>query len=102
MSNISDRLNKMTQTLNSPRLAQVGYTEFLKVTPIKTGNAKRSTSLQGTQIRANYPYADVLDQGRGFRDGQMRGSEQAPEGMTKPTIEAIRNYVYQQTGMRLK
>jgi hypothetical protein len=102
MSNISDKLNKMTQTLNSQKLAQVGYTEFAKKTPVKTGNARRNTSLQGNQIKANYPYANVLDEGRSFRDGQMRGSEQAPIGMTDPAIAAIRQYVFQQTGIQLK
>ena len=102
MSNVSDRLNKMLSTLNSNQLAQVAYQEFIKNTPIKTGNAKRNTSLQGNQIIANYNYANVLDKGRGYRDGQMRGSEQAPQGMTKPTIEAVRTYFRQQSGMILK
>ena len=109
MSNISDRLNKVLETLNSNKLAQVAFQEFHKMTPInknpkaKTrGNARRSTRLSGNQIQANYPYANVLDQGRGFRDGQMRGSDQAPEGMTKPALEALRKYVLQQSGIRLK
>jgi hypothetical protein len=95
----------MLSTLNSNTLAQVAYQEFVKNTPIAKkngGNAKRSTSLQGNQIVANYNYANVLDKGRGYRDGQMRGSEQAPQGMTKPTIEAVRTYFRQQTGMILK
>jgi len=102
MSKTSDRLNQMLNTLNSNKLAQVGYQEFVKNTPVKTGNARRSTSLQGNQINANYNYAEVLDQGRGFRDGQMRGSVQAPRGMTEPTIEAIRLYFQQQTGIRIR
>jgi hypothetical protein len=92
----------MLSTLNSNKLAQVAYQEFVKNTPVKTGNAKRQTSLQGNQIIANYNYAEVLDLGRGFRDGQMRGSEQAPQGMTKPTIEAVRLYFQQQTGMKIR
>ena len=109
MSNISDRLNQTLNTLNSNKLAQVAYQEFYRVTPVNKdpkaknrGNAKRSTTLAGNRIQANYPYANVLDEGRGFRDGQMRGSEQAPIGMTQPAIEALRKYVYQLTGIKLK
>lgn len=63
--------------------------EFIKNTPRQTGNARRNTQVTDREITADYPYAAVLDQGRGFRDGQMRGSQQAPQGMTKPTIEFI-------------
>lgn len=75
------------------------YQEFVKNTPIKYGNAKRSTVLQGKKITANYPYAEVLDAGRGYRDGQMRGSVQAPQGMTAPTIQYLRNYIKKQLGI---
>jgi hypothetical protein len=102
VSKIIDRLNKITRTLNSPTIANVAFQKFVDVTPIDKGNAKRNTVLQNTKIIANYPYADVLDKGRGFRDGQMRGSNQAPNGMTQPTIEYVRDYVFQQTGIRLK
>lgn len=63
------------------------YTEFLKNTPIKSGNARANTDLVNNRIEANYPYAQVLDQGRSYRDGQMRGSDQAPRGMSQPTME---------------
>lgn len=62
--------------------------EFIKNTPHKSGNARAHTQLRGNTITADYPYAAVLDAGRGYRDGQMRGSEQAPEGMSKPVREA--------------
>ena len=74
MSKISDRLNKMLTILNSDQLATVAYNEFVNKTPEKTG----------------------------VRDGQMRGSTQAPQGMTKPTIEALRQYVYNKTGIIIK
>jgi hypothetical protein len=61
------------------------YQEFVKNTPIDQGNARAHTSLHGKTIQADYPYASVLNEGRGFRDGQMRGSEQAPNGMVEPT-----------------
>ncbi len=102
MSNILRRLNKVIDTLNSAKLTDVAYKKFVELTPEKTGNAKRKTRKTQNSIEANYPYANVLDAGRGKRDGQMRGSDQAPKGMTKPTIEHIRNYVYQKTGIKLK
>lgn len=61
------------------------YQKFVDVTPIKTGNAKSKTRLVGNKIEAKYPYASVLNDGRSFRDGQMRGSDQAPNGMLEPT-----------------
>jgi hypothetical protein len=71
------------------------YAEFVKNTPIATGNARLSTQLNNGNIEANYPYADVLDAGRGFRDGQMRGSEQAPDGMSNPTKEFAKKLIPQ-------
>lgn len=55
--------------------------QFIKNTPIDTGNARNSTRLQGNSIRADYPYAGPLHKG---------SSQQAPEGMTTPTIEWVR------------
>jgi hypothetical protein len=49
-------------------------------TPIRSGNARRSTSLQGDTIKANYPYATRLDEG---------WSKQAPQGMSKPTDKFV-------------
>ena len=68
----------------------VAYQTFYATTPKRSGNAKNHTRLVGNTIRADYPYAGVLDAGRGFRDGQMRGSTQAPKGMTQPTLATIR------------
>ena len=59
MSNISDRLNKVLNTLNDKNLSRVAYDEFKRLTPIKSGNAKRSTNLSGNSIDANYSYANV-------------------------------------------
>lgn len=55
--------------------------KFREETPIRTGNARRSTSQRSTSVEANYPYANALNQGR---------SRQAPDGMTEPTIEYAR------------
>jgi len=71
------------------------YAEFVKNTPVATGLAKANTQFTNGKIEANYPYAFVLDAGRGFRDGQMRGSVQAPKGMSDPTKEFAKKLIPQ-------
>tara|TARA_R110000868_G_scaffold372176_1_gene635995 strand:+ start:487 stop:765 length:279 start_codon:yes stop_codon:yes gene_type:complete len=92
MSNINKKLNKVIKTLNDDKLAKVGYTKFVSVTPVDNGNARRNTKLEGNEIVADYPYATKLENGY---------SNQAPKGMTEPTIEFIRQYVYKQTGVKI-
>lgn len=59
--------------------------QLIELTPKDRGNAKRMTEMQGQyKIHANYPYAQVLDQGRKRVNGRLQGSDQAPKGMTKP------------------
>jgi hypothetical protein len=58
---------------------------FESLTPVRSGNARNSTRLNHNKIEAQYQYASVLDAGRGYRSGQMRGSVQAPNGMSAPT-----------------
>lgn len=70
-------------------LPQEAYTEFVKNTPVRTGNAKKNTKLKGKSIEANYNYAAVLDKGRHMTRRGMRGSDQAPNGMTQPTVAYI-------------
>lgn len=77
------------------KLPQEAYNVFKNNTPVKTGNARRSTKLKGNTIEANYQYAQVLDKGRHMTRRGMRGSEQAPEGMTKPTEQYIKKRVGQ-------
>lgn len=91
-------VNKMTSSLKRiqnklDKLPQEAYKEFVKNTPIKTGNAKRNTKLKGKTIEANYQYAQVLDKGRHMTSRGMRGSEQAPRGMTEPTEQFIKKRV---------
>jgi hypothetical protein len=88
---ISKMLSKMKKELKD--VPKEAYQFFLKQTPVKTGNAKRNTRLKGNTIQANYQYAEVLDKGRHMTSRGMRGSEQAPEGMTKPTEEFIQKRV---------
>jgi len=92
MSNISKKLNKVIKTLDDDQLAKVGYKKFVSVTPIDNGNARRNTKLQGNEIVADYPYATRLEDGY---------SNQAPKGMSEPTIEFMREYVYKQTGVKI-
>ena len=62
------------------KLPKEAHKVFKDETPIKTGNAKRRTRLQGEVIKADYNYATELDAGK---------SRQAPAGMSKPTEEYI-------------
>ena len=96
MGDVLKRLNEIERVLDEKKLAKVAYAAFLENTPQKTGQAKRSTTLSNDTITAGYRYAGVLDAGRGYRDGQMRGSDQAPKGMMKPTIAAILEYIKQE------
>ena len=68
------------------KLPQEAYKEFVKDTPIRSGNARRKTKLSGNKIIAGYNYAQKLDEGF---------SRQAPDGMTKPTEEFIKKRMTQ-------
>lgn len=75
--NVNDLITKDIDRIKR-ELAQVpkqALNEFRDLTPIRSGNARRRTTLQGDTIRADYPYAQRLDEG---------WSKQAPQGMTKP------------------
>jgi len=77
--------NKLTSSIDKiqkklEQLPKEAYKEFVKTTPIRTGNARRKTKLNKDTIEANYPYAKRLDEGY---------SSQAPKGMTKPTEDFI-------------
>jgi len=67
---------------------------FKKLTPDSqvTGesSARQHTTLVADKIVADYDYAEVLDLGRHMSNRGMRGSEQAPHGMSKPTIEYMK------------
>ena len=64
-------------------LPQQAYKEWVKDTPIQTGNARRKTRLNKNTIEAQYPYAQRLDEG---------SSKQAPKGMSVP----VQKFVEQQ------
>ena len=88
-------IQKLKNTIDSinkelAKLPKEAHKEFVKNTPVRTGNARRNTTFSNNTIRANYPYAGVLDKGRHMTTRGMRGSEQAPQGMTKPTVDFIK------------
>lgn len=92
-STLPTALNRIKQKLD--KLPQEAYKVFRDNTPVKTGNAKSKTRRRGNVIAADYSYAGVLDKGRHMTPRGMRGSKQAPQGMTKPTVDFIRNRVRQ-------
>lgn len=57
-------------------LPEETYDYFVAATPVRTGRARRSTSLSGNTVTADYPYAERLDEGY---------SRQSPKGMSEPT-----------------
>lgn len=74
----TSQLKNMTKKIKND-LAQLPHDsllEFQKLTPIRSGNARRRTQLRNQKtIVADYPYAQRLDTGY---------SRQAPNGMTQP------------------
>lgn len=81
--------NKITPSVNKivarfDDLPKDAYNHWRSITPVRSGNAKRRTRLQGRKIKANYNYAVPLDQGH---------SSQAPQGMSKPTLEYIKKRI---------
>lgn len=75
---LSPSLDKLQKNISN--LASDAYKNWVSITPIKTGNARRRTRLDKDTINANYPYAVPLDEGH---------SKQAPKGMSKPTERYI-------------
>ena len=89
-SKLDKKFDKL-KTLERELMPQV-FDEFVAITPIAEkngGNARRNTTYNGNVIAAMYPYATVLDDGRHLTERGMRGSLQAPEGMSKPTLKKV-------------
>jgi hypothetical protein len=84
MKKLTDRLAYLQKELTAQKLVNVAFPEFVKNTPVLTGNARRRTSKDAKSINADYPYAQRLDQGY---------SPKSPQGMVEPTIAAVRAYV---------
>lgn len=70
---MTGEIKKIKQEL--AKVPRQGLAEYQALTPIRTGNARRNTYLANDIIRADYPYAQRLDEGY---------SKQAPRGMTQP------------------
>lgn len=83
-NNITSSIEKIQKKLDE--LPKEAHKEFVKNTPIRTGNARRKTKLSKDTIEANYPYAKRLDEGY---------SSQSPNGMTKPTEDFIKKRMKQ-------
>ena len=81
---INKRIDQLNTQLQSDKLAAAAYKYFRDHTPIKTGNARRNTHLVRDTIEADYRYAQRLDNGY---------SGQAPNGMTKPTEQFIKDWI---------
>ena len=79
VSKMFDQAEKVAKTL--PKEA---YDYFVDSTPIRTGNARRSTRLRGNTIDADYNYAERLDDGY---------SRQAPKGMSGPTEKFLQKRI---------
>jgi hypothetical protein len=81
------RIAQLEKALDPNVMAKEAYEYFRDITPVRTGNAQRRTRLSGDEIRADYAYAQRLDDG---------WSQQAPRGMTEPTERFIRDYINNQ------
>lgn len=82
-NNIPTRANKLKREFDN--LKRKGHHQFVKETPIDTGNARRSTKLKGNEIQANYDYSIKLE--------KQAHSRQAPRGMSEPTIDYLRKEI---------
>jgi hypothetical protein len=90
---INKRIQQLTSDLESKKLAAEAFRFFKGITPIRSGNARANTDLRGDTIEAQYPYAGVLDKGRHMTSSGMRGSTQAPNGMSRPTENHIQLWI---------
>ena len=75
---ITPSIKKMKAALE--QLPAQAYKEWVKDTPIRTGNARRRTRLNQNTIVAQYPSAQKLDEG---------SSKQAPKGMSEPVTKFV-------------
>ena len=80
--NIQNSISPMLKTMEAKiiQLPNEALKEFIAITPIDKGNARRQTKLRNKTIEANYAYAERLNEGY---------SKQAPDGMTKPVEDFI-------------
>jgi len=80
---ITPMLRRQRQALR--QFPDQALTEFVELTPVRSGNARARTRLvNNNTIVADYPYAQRLDEG---------WSRQAPRGMTRPFEAWVRRWV---------
>lgn len=84
---------KRVQAKQASTLANTIFRGVKDRTPVDTGRAKRgwAKAKRGNDylIYNNVPYIKILDKGRHMTRRGMRGSTQAPQGMTKPTLNSL-------------
>jgi hypothetical protein len=84
MNKIVSKLNSIKSLLNENKIATEGAKYMQSITPIKGGNARRNTIVNGNLIEANYPYAKRLDEG---------WSKQNQIGLIDPTMKHMEEYI---------
>lgn len=103
-SDFQGEMAKLVRYMNTVLPTEM-YNEYKINTPVESGNAQRKTKLvrkkDSAEIRADYDYATVLDQGLypnppKKKTGKTKGgySTQAPRGMATPTLEKAEELVY--------
>lgn len=80
--NLTPSLKRLEASLKT--VPEEAYDFWVKKTPKNKGKARSNTTLKGSTIVADYPYAKRLDEG---------WSRQAPDGMSAPTFEFIKRLV---------
>ena len=89
--NLTQFNKQMSKALNAfDDLPEFAQKEMRSNTPIRSGNARRNTNLQGNTVTANYPYAQRLEDNW---SPQTQG-----RGIIEPTEAAIQ----QEVNRRLK
>ena len=83
------RINKIKGIIDPTVMAKKALPTFLTNTAIRSGNARRNTDAVKNEIVADYAYATRLDNG---------WSKQRPNGMTKPTIKFLQDYIKKNLG----
>jgi hypothetical protein len=84
------RIKQIKGILDTNKMAKAALPVFVANTPVKSGNARRHTSVSQDTISAGYPYATRLDNGY---------SKQSPAGMKKPTIMWLKDYIKKHLGV---
>jgi hypothetical protein len=84
MNKIVSKLREISILLDENKLAVEGAKYMRSITPIQSGNARRNTTSNGNEIRADYPYAKRLDEG---------WSKQNQIGLIEPTIDHLEELI---------